>query len=531
MSEETPNPEPSTGSNLDSTIKDESVANGAVEVGAAYDRPPQTREDGYEGGRASRNRRGRGRRYDRRARSRSGVSVPRPAEDYVSANPYVGNENQPPENPEEALDPSELPPGVELRMRDLQTMNMAQLHELSEQYRIENPGSYRKNELIFEIFRRNAHRGGRLFGDGVLEILPDGYGFLRAPAFNFTPSPEDVYVSPQQIRRYGLKRGDLVEGEVRLPKERERYFALQDVDKVEGAPPELVKGIVHFDNLTPLFPNRRIILEDKAGKNLAMRSLDLICPIGFGQRGLILAPPRVGKTVLLQNIANAISANHPEAHLIVLLIDERPEEVTDMSRTVNGEVISSTFDEHPERHIQVAEMVIERAKRLAERGKDVVILMDSLTRLARAYNTVQPHSGKILSGGVDANALHKPRRFFAAARNLEEGGSLTIIATALIETGSKMDEVIFEEFKGTGNMEVMLDRALSDKRIYPAINIARSGTRKEELLYHKDEMPRIHMLRRAFASTPAAEAMELLLQRLKKTKNNAEFLLSMNLKE
>ncbi|MEM1156722.1 MAG: transcription termination factor Rho [Verrucomicrobiota bacterium] len=427
------------------------------------------------------------------------------------------------------IDPEELPDGKELHLGDLQKMSIQALSEMGADYKIDNIGTLRKHELIFEILRRNAMKDGRMYGEGVLEILPDSYGFLRWPIHNFQPCPEDIYVSPSQIRKYGLKKGDLIAGEIRSPKHKERYFALQSVDKREGDAPEKTKQVIHFDNLTPLFPNERIILE--TDKDMAMRAVDLVTPIGFGQRGLIVAPPRTGKTVLMQKIANSISANHPDAHLIVLLIDERPEEVTDMKRSVRGEVISSTFDEPPERHVQVAEMVIERAKRLAERGTDVIILLDSLTRLARGYNTLQPHSGKILSGGVDANALHKPRRFFAAARNLEEGGSLTILATALVETGSKMDEVIFEEFKGTGNMEVHLDRALSDRRIWPAINIAKSGTRKEELLYHKDEMPRIDALRKALSALPANEAMQLLLDRLKKTKNNVEFLLAMNLKE
>ncbi len=427
------------------------------------------------------------------------------------------------------INPEELPDGKELHLGDLQKMSIQMLSEMGVEYKIDNIGTLRKHELIFEILRRNAMKEGRMYGEGVLEILPDSYGFLRWPIHNFQPCPEDIYVSPSQIRRYGLKKGDLIAGEIRSPKHKERYFALVSVDKREGEIPEKAKQVIHFDNLTPLFPNRRIILE--TDKDMAMRCVDLVTPIGFGQRGLIVAPPRTGKTVLMQKIANSISANHPEAHLIVLLIDERPEEVTDMKRSVRGEVISSTFDEPPERHVQVAEMVIERAKRLAERGTDVVILLDSLTRLARGYNTLQPHSGKILSGGVDANALHKPRRFFAAARNLEEGGSLTILATALVETGSKMDEVIFEEFKGTGNMEIHLDRALSDRRIWPAVNVAKSGTRKEELLYHKDEWPRIDALRKALSSLPAVEAMQVLLDRLKKTKTNIEFLLAMNLKE
>jgi len=423
-----------------------------------------------------------------------------------------------------------LPPGPSVSLSDLQNLSFNDLQAKAAEYQIENPGLMRKHELIFEILRRNAYRNGAISGEGVMEILPDGYGFLRSACYNYFPCPEDVYVSPTLIRRYGLKRGNLISGPIRAPKEKERYFSLLRVDQVEKDDPEKARGRILFENLTPLFPTRRIFLEGK-GADVSMRAVDLITPIGFGQRGLIVAPPRTGKTVLMQKVANAISANHPDAYLMILLIDERPEEVTDMERSVKGEVIASTFDETPDRHVQVAEMAIERAKRLAEKKVDVIILLDSITRLARAYNTMQPHSGKILSGGVDANALHKPRRFFAAARNLEEGGSITILATALVDTGSKMDEVIFEEFKGTGNMEVHLDRALVDKRVYPAINIPKSGTRKEELLYHPDELPRIHMLRRALSSVPAVESMEVLQERLKKTKNNIEFLMAMNLKE
>ncbi|MGD9897178.1 MAG: transcription termination factor Rho [Candidatus Methylacidiphilaceae bacterium] len=423
-----------------------------------------------------------------------------------------------------------LPTGQPLSLSELQHISFSDLQQRAAEYQIENPGLLRKHELIFETLRRHAQRNGPIFGEGVLEVLSEGYGFLRSPAYNYFPCPEDVYVSPALIRRNGLKKGNLVSGPIRHPKEKERYFSLLQVDLVEGEDPEKVRNRIFFDNLTPLFPNRRIFLEGKS-KDPSLRVIDLVTPIGFGQRGLIVAPPRTGKTVLMQKIANGVSENHPQAHLIVLLVDERPEEVTDMERSVRGEVISSTFDETPDRHVQVAEMVIERAKRLAETKVDVVILLDSLTRLARAYNTLQPHSGKILTGGVDANALQKPRRFFAAARNLEEGGSVTILATALIDTGSKMDDVIFEEFKGTGNMEIHLDRALVDKRIYPAINIPKSGTRKEELLYHPDEIARIHVLRRALSSVPPVEAMELLLERLRKTKTNVEFLLSMNLKD
>ncbi len=431
------------------------------------------------------------------------------------------------EAPQGPAEPQKL--GLRLELGKLQDMPIADLNQLAQdEFQVENCGSLRKHEIIFEILKRNASRQGNMTAEGVVERLGDGYGFLRSPRFNYTPSPDDIYIPPSIIRRHGLKTGDLVEGEIRSPKEKERYFALVRVDKIEGKTLDQQINKVHFDNLTPLFANRRLILETTPGE-FAMRAMDLVTPIGFGQRGLIVAPPRVGKTILMQKIANAITTNNPKSHLIVLLIDERPEEVTDMERSVNGEVISSTFDEAPERHVQVAEIVIERARRLAEQKVDVIILLDSLTRLARAYNTVQPHSGKILSGGVDANALHKPKRFFGAARNIEEGGSITIIATALIETGSKMDEVIFEEFKGTGNMEIHLDRALSDKRIYPAFNIAKSGTRKEELLYHPDELPRIHILRRALAGAPPVEAMEILLDRVKKTRSNMEFLMAMNI--
>ena len=365
-----------------------------------------------------------------------------------------------------------------------------------------------------------------MHGRGILEVLEDGFGFLRSPHYNYLPCPEDIYVSPSQIRRFGLRTGDLVEGEIRTPKDKERFFALLKVDIINSAEPEQGKRRVPFEQLTPLFPDQRLRLEVEP-KEVGMRVMDLLTPIGMGQRGLIVAPPRTGKTVLMQKIANSISENNPEVKLVVLLIDERPEEVTDMERTTKAEVLASTFDEPPERHVQVAEIVIEMAKRMVECGQDVVILLDSITRLARAYNTLQPHSGKILSGGVDANALHKPKRFFGAARNIEDGGSLTIIATALVDTGSRMDEVIFEEFKGTGNMELGLDRALVEKRIFPAINVEKSGTRKEELLLHPDEIGRIWTLRKALNGVPAVEAMELLINRLKKTKSNAEFLMTL----
>ena len=414
-----------------------------------------------------------------------------------------------------------------LNIAELQGMDMAKLNTMAKNFGVENFGTMRKHEVIYQILQKNAERAGVLFTEGVLEVMPDGFGFLRSRAFNYLPCPEDVYVSPSQIRRFDLQTGNLIAGQIRPPKEKERFFALLKVEAVDGEDPEKAKNKTHFDNLTPLFPNKRFILETAADE-LSTRVLDLVCPIGKGTRGIIVAPPRTGKTVLMQKLANAMLKNNPESYLFILLIDERPEEVTDMERSCKGaEVISSTFDEPPERHVQVAEMVIEKAKRMIEHKRDVVILLDSITRLARAYNTVQPHSGKILSGGVDANALHKPKRFFGAARNIEEGGSLTIMATALVDTGSRMDEVIFEEFKGTGNMEVHLDRGLVDRRIFPSINIERSGTRKEELLYHPDELSRIVLLRRALTGVPPVEAMELLLGKLKKTKMNIEFLLGM----
>ena len=414
-----------------------------------------------------------------------------------------------------------------LNIAKLQGMQMSELNTMAKEYGVENFGTMRKHEVIFHILEKNAQRAGVLFSEGVIEVLPEGFGFLRSQSFNYLPCPEDIYVSPSQIRRFDLQTGNLVAGQIRPPKEKEKFFALLKVEAVDGEEPDKAKDKTHFDNLTPLFPNKRFIMESAADE-LSTRVLDLVCPIGKGTRGLIVAPPRTGKTVLMQKIANAILKNNPESYLFILLIDERPEEVTDMERTCKGaEVISSTFDEPPERHVQVAEMVIEKARRMVEHKRDVVILLDSITRLARAYNTVQPHSGKILSGGVDANALHKPKRFFGAARNIEEGGSLTIMATALVDTGSRMDEVIFEEFKGTGNMEVHLDRALVDRRIFPSINIERSGTRKEELLYHPDEGSRVAILRRALTGVPPVEAMDLLLGKLKKTGSNIEFLLNM----
>jgi len=416
--------------------------------------------------------------------------------------------------------------GATLSLYELQDKSVPELHKVAEALGLVDLGAMRNHELIFEILKAHARQAGTMNSKGVLEILPDGFGFLRSPHSNYLPCPEDIYVSPSQIRRFALRTGDLVEGEIREPKDKERFFALLRVATVNGDDPEKSRGKVPFENLTPIFPDERIELE-KDPTDASTRVMNLFTPIGKGQRGLIVAAPRTGKTVLLQKIANSISANHPDIYLIILLIDERPEEVTDMQRNTAAHVLSSTFDEAPERHVQVAELVIEMSKRLVECGKDVVILLDSITRLARAYNTLQPHSGKILSGGVDANALHKPRRFFAAARNIEDGGSLTIIATALVETGSRMDDVIFEEFKGTGNMELCLDRALVDKRVFPAINIEKSGTRKEELLLHPDEMNRIWILRRAISGVPPVESMEMIINRIKKTKSNAEFLLSM----
>ncbi len=401
------------------------------------------------------------------------------------------------------------------------------LQEIAKSLAIESTSSMRKQELIFRILEVQTEQNGLIFSDGVLEILPEGYGFLRSPDYSYLPGPDDIYVSPSQIKRFDLQTGDTVSGQVRPPKEGERYFALLRVEAVNGEAPEVAKIKTHFDNLTPLYPDQRVKLEHDPD-DLCTRIMDLLTPIGMGQRGLIVSPPRAGKTVLLQRIANAITANHPDAVLIVLLIDERPEEVTDMARSVKGEVVSSTFDEPAERHVQVADMVIEKAKRLVEHHNDVIILLDSITRLARAHNTVIPHSGKILSGGVDANALQRPKRFFGAARNVEEGGSLTIIATALIETGSRMDEVIFEEFKGTGNMELILDRKIADRRIFPAIDINRSGTRKEELLLDPGILNKVWILRKFLNEQSSVEAIEFLVNQMGKTKTNKQFLEMMN---
>ncbi len=410
---------------------------------------------------------------------------------------------------------------------ELKSKKIAELNEIANDLKISAYSDLRKQELIFKILEAQTEKGGLTFSRGVLEVLPDGYGFLRSVDYNYLPSPDDIYVSPSQIKKFNLRTGDTVSGQVRPPKEGERFFALLRVEAVNDENPETIRERILFDNLTPLYPNSTIRLETAPGE-YAMRLMDLLVPVGKGQRGMIVSPPKAGKTILLQKLANSITRNHPEMKLIVLLIDERPEEVTDMERSVNAEVISSTFDEPPERHVQVADMVQEKAKRLIEAKRDVVILLDSITRLARAHNTVVPHSGKILSGGVDANALHKPKRFFGAARNIEEGGSLTVIATALVETGSRMDEVIFEEFKGTGNMEIVLDRKLSDRRIFPAIDINRSGTRKEELLIEAGDLGRIWILRKLLSEFNPVEAMEFMIEKMRGTKSNKEFLKSMN---
>ena len=422
--------------------------------------------------------------------------------------------------------PAPQTPAQTISLSAMKEMSIAALTKIAKDLDIAGATGMRKQEVIFEILRVRAEKSGAVFSEGVLETLPDGFGFLRAPDYNYLAGPDDIYVSPSQIRKFDLHTGDTVSGVIRAPKDGERYFALIKVEAINFEPPEKAKEKIFFENLTPLYPQEKLNLETD-GDNLSGRVMDLLTPIGKGQRGLIVAPPRTGKTMLLQNIANSVTRNHPEVYLIVLLIDERPEEVTDMQRSVRGEVVSSTFDEPAQRHVQVAEMVIEKAKRLVEHGKDVVILLDSITRLARAYNTIVPASGKILSGGVDSNALQRPKRFFGAARNIEEGGSLTIVATALIDTGSRMDEVIFEEFKGTGNSEIHLDRKLADRRVFPAIDIQKSGTRKEELLLPKEDLNRVWVLRKVLTPLSPTEGMELLLSRLGKTKANAEFLASM----
>ncbi|KAA0698887.1 transcription termination factor Rho [Neorhizobium sp. P12A] len=419
---------------------------------------------------------------------------------------------------------------AEMKLQELKNKSPTDLLAFAESLEVENASTMRKQELMFAILKMLASQDVEIIGEGVVEVLQDGFGFLRSANANYLPGPDDIYISPSQIRRFSLKTGDTVEGPIRGPKEGERYFALLKVNTINFDDPERIRHKVHFDNLTPLYPNERFRMEldVPTSKDLSPRVIDLVAPLGKGQRGLIVAPPRTGKTVLLQNIAHSITANHPECYLIVLLIDERPEEVTDMQRSVRGEVISSTFDEPAVRHVQVAEMVIEKAKRLVEHGRDVVILLDSITRLGRAYNTVVPSSGKVLTGGVDANALQRPKRFFGAARNIEEGGSLTIIATALIDTGSRMDEVIFEEFKGTGNSEIVLDRKVADKRIFPAMDILKSGTRKEDLLVPRQDLQKIFVLRRILAPMGTTDAIEFLIDKLKQTKNNPDFFESMN---
>ena len=446
---------------------------------------------------------------------------------------HRGGGHQPPPQPDVAAEVAEhaaqetrdgKKPG--LNINQLKEMTIQHLTQVSKDLEVPGATGMRKQELIFQILKAQTEQSGFIFSEGVLEVLPDGFGFLRAPDYNYLPGPDDIYVSPSQIRKFDLQTGDTVSGQIRPPKEGERYFALIKVEAVNFEAPDQARDKLFFENLTPLYPLERIKLETEA-ENLSARVMDLMTPLGKGQRGLIVAPPRTGKTMLLQAIAQSVAKNHPEVYLIVLLIDERPEEVTDMQRSVDGEVISSTFDEPAQRHVQVAEMVIEKAKRLVEHKKDVLILLDSVTRLARAYNTVIPASGKVLSGGLDSNALQKPKRFFGAARNIEEGGSLTIVATALVDTGSRMDDVIFEEFKGTGNMEIHLDRKLSDKRTFPAIDILKSGTRKEELLIPKEDLQRIYVLRRVLNPLSPVEAMELLLDKMAKTKTNSDFLSAM----
>ena len=418
----------------------------------------------------------------------------------------------------------------QIKLKDLKSKSPTELLALAEENDIENASTMRKQDMMFAILKELAEQGIFIIGEGVVEVLPDGFGFLRSPDANYLPGPDDIYVSPSQIRRFSLRTGDTVEGDIRSPKDGERYFALLKVNSINFEDPDKIRHKVNFDNLTPLYPEERILMEfdNPAEKDRSSRIIDIVAPLGKGQRALIVAPPRTGKTVLLQNIAKSIAANHPECYLIVLLIDERPEEVTDMQRSVSGEVVSSTFDEPAARHVQVAEMVIEKAKRLVEHGRDVVILLDSITRLGRAYNTVVPSSGKVLTGGVDANALQRPKRFFGAARNIEQGGSLTIISTALIDTGSRMDEVIFEEFKGTGNSEIVLDRKISDKRVFPSIDIMKSGTRKEELLVDKETLSKIYVLRRILNPMGTVDAIEFLLDKLKQTKTNDDFFDSMN---
>jgi transcription termination factor Rho len=463
----------------------------------------------------------------KRSSGRQPVDPPaaEPSSTETLAAPAVA-EAAPPPTPPPAGETPKPKPAPTLNINDLKDMSIQKLTQVAKDLNVAGATGMRKQDLIFQILKAQTELSGFMFSEGVLEVLPDGFGFLRAPDYNYLPGPDDIYVSPSQIRKFDLQTGDTVSGQVRPPKDGERYFALIKVEAVNFESPDQARNKLFFENLTPLYPQERLRLETLAD-NLSARVMDLMTPIGKGQRGLIVAPPRTGKTMLLQNIAQSITTNHPEVYLIVLLIDERPEEVTDMQRSVRGEVISSTFDEPAQRHVQVAEMVIEKAKRLVEHKKDVVILLDSITRLARAYNTVAPPSGKVLSGGLDSNALQKPKRFFGAARNIEEGGSITIMSTALIDTGSRMDDVIFEEFKGTGNMEIHLDRKLVDKRVFPAIDIIKSGTRKEELLIPKDDLNRIWVLRKVLTPLSPVEAMELLLDKMGKTKSNADFLAAM----
>ena len=470
--------------------------------------------------------------HHRRSSGRQPVEPPvaDPTPEQNDAADAVGNE-QSPQAPQAVQAPPSDPakpakPVSTLNINDLKDMSIQKLTQVAKDLNVAGATGMRKQDLIFQILKAQTEMSGFMFSEGVLEVLPDGFGFLRAPDYNYLPGPDDIYVSPSQIRKFDLQTGDTVSGQVRPPKDGERYFALIKVEAVNFEAPDQARNKLFFENLTPLYPQERLRLETVT-ENLSARVMDLMTPIGKGQRGLIVAPPRTGKTMLLQNIAQSITTNHPEVYLIVLLIDERPEEVTDMQRSVRGEVISSTFDEPAQRHVQVAEMVIEKAKRLVEHKKDVVILLDSITRLARAYNTVAPPSGKVLSGGLDSNALQKPKRFFGAARNIEEGGSITIMSTALIDTGSRMDDVIFEEFKGTGNMEIHLDRKLVDKRVFPAIDIIKSGTRKEELLIAREDLNRIWVLRKVLTPLSPVEAMELLLDKMGKTKNNGEFLAAM----
>jgi transcription termination factor Rho len=479
--------------------------------------------------------------HKRQHAGRGGNGAPDPPDNIVEAAPPAAQEAPP---PVEGARPADPPRGADaarggepprapqargadtLKITDLKDLSIQKLTQIAKDKQVSGATGMRKQDLIFQILKAQTEQSGFIFSEGVLEVLPDGFGFLRAPDYNYLPGPDDIYVSPSQIRRFDLHTGDTISGQIRPPKEGERYFALIKVEAVNFEAPDQAREKLFFENLTPLYPQERVRLETTQ-ENLSARVMDLMTPIGKGQRGLIVAPPRTGKTMLLQNIAQSVAQNHPEVYLIVLLIDERPEEVTDMQRSVNGEVVSSTFDEPAQRHVQVAEMVIEKAKRLVEHKKDVLILLDSITRLARAYNTVIPASGKILSGGLDSNALQKPKRFFGAARNIEEGGSLTIMATALVDTGSRMDDVIFEEFKGTGNMEINLDRKLVDKRTFPAIDIQKSGTRKEELLLAREDLNRIWVLRKVLNPLSQVEAMELLLDKLGKTKSNGEFLASM----